>query len=648
MKKKNAFSLMATLAGFFLMFLAFSAISFADPPSQLQPMRPNFPLRPLLPDLSVQDIWLTPDCRVAVRIRNNGPGQIPDRVWTDHQPNSAGVYLTINGNKWGGGTIWLFDPARALKTPGGTADYISNLKVSSLSQIKAEVDIWNEVAEKNESNNSLTKNLGCNTVPGPVGPIGPGPVGPIGPGPIGPISPLFRPDLSVQDVWLTPDCRVAVRVRNNGPGQIPDKVWNDHQPKSAGVYLTINGNKWGGASIWLFDPGRALKTPGGTAEYVSNLKVTSPSLIKAEVDIWNVVAENNESNNWMQRNLACVVPGPGPGGPGGTGYGWPGDLQVKIQGCPLKVRAGQDLGSSFQVWAKSSFNHPLNNVTFDLVLLSSPNYPVPAPYANYSPGYYSGVLLKGGRENESFPPHGVIPVKLNGSNTIPANTPPGTYYLAAVVDAGNKVHETREFNNVAYCKIRVLPPFFPVQPIRPWPPLQPVQPPPLQPVQPQPQLPPVQPVNPVIQEDCIPFNPANIEVKLIGGRWKIVEGNHWIFDFDTKKDEAYRSFDIIRHYGMNSTCYVGRPNPSFTYLLVSGSAPQGPFPGEDAIAFNPNTIEVKEFGGRWKIVDGSHWMFDFGANKAEALTAYNIIRKYGFSYSCFVGRPDASFIYMRK
>ncbi|NTV59675.1 MAG: hypothetical protein HGA77_00005, partial [Chlorobiaceae bacterium] len=508
----------------------------------------------------------------------------------------------------------------------------------SLSQVKAEVDIWNEVAETNESNNSFTKNLACNTVPGP-GPIGPGPIGPgpIGPGPIGPgpISPLFRPDLSIEDIRLTPDCRVAVRVRNNGPGSIPDNVWNNHQPKSAGVYLTINGNKWGGGAIWLFDPGRALKNPGGTAEYVSNLKVTSPSQVKAEVDIWNVVAENNESNNWATRNLACVVPGPGPG-PGGSG--WSGDLQVKIQGCPLQVRAGQDLGSSFQVWAKSGFNHPLNNVTVDLVLLSAPNYPVPAPYANYSPGYHSGVLLKGGRENESFPPHGIIKVKLNGSNTIPATTPPGTYYLAAVVDAGNKVNETKEFNNVAYCKVKVLPPLFPVQPIHPFPPVQPIQP----------QLPPVQPVNPVIQEDCIPFNPANIEVKLIGGRWKIVEGSHWIFDFDSRKNEAYMAFNIIRHYGMNSTCYVGRPNPSFTYMLVNGNAPQGPFPGEDALAFNPNTIELKEFAGRWKIVDGSHWMFDFGANKGEALTAYNIIKKYGFRYSCFVGRPNASFIYLRK
>ncbi|NTW10393.1 MAG: hypothetical protein HGA26_03430, partial [Chlorobiaceae bacterium] len=253
MKKRRVFSLTASIAGLFLMFMAFSAISLAEPPPQFQPMRPNFPFTPLLPDLSIEDIRLTPDCRVVVRVRNNGPGNLPDNVWTDHQPKSAGVYLTINGNKWGGGTIWNFDPARALKAPGGTAEFVSTLKVTSPSQVKAEVDIWNVVAEKNESNNWMQRSLSC-FVPGP-GPIGPGPIGP------GHIFPLL-PDLSIDDIRLTPDCRVVVRVRNNGPGNLPDNVWTDHQPKSAGVYLTINGNKWGGGTIWNFDPARALKAPG--------------------------------------------------------------------------------------------------------------------------------------------------------------------------------------------------------------------------------------------------------------------------------------------------------------------------------------------------------------------------------------------------
>lgn len=69
---------------------------------------------------------------------------------------------------------------------------------------------------------------------------------------------------------------------------------------------------------------------------------------------------------------------------------------------------------------------------------------------------------------------------------------------------------------------------------------------------------------------------------------------------------------------------------------------------EDCVGFNPNTVEVKQFGGRWKIIDGSHWMFDFENKEDEARLAFAIIKKYGFTRSCFVGRPGPSFQYLRK
>jgi hypothetical protein len=155
-------------------------------------------------------------------------------------------------------------------------------------------------------------------------------------------------------------------------------------------------------------------------------------------------------------------------------------------------------------------------------------------------------------------------------------------------------------------------------------------------------------VEPPLQEDRIPFNPHTAEVRQIGGRWKIVDGNHWLFDFGNAEHEARRALQIIKHYGMNQSCFVGRPDPSFQYLLVSGRAPAGVFPGEDSVSFNPNTIAVRQFNGRWKIVDGNHWLFDFGSNASEARQAYAIIKKYGFTRSCFVGRPGPSFTYLRK
>jgi len=132
------------------------------------------------------------------------------------------------------------------------------------------------------------------------------------------------------------------------------------------------------------------------------------------------------------------------------------DLTIKIVQCPKKVvRPGENLGDGFQVIGKSTVKAPLNNIAVDIILTSKPTYPVPAPYAVYSPNYSDNVLLKGGREHISFTGPGKVNVKLNGSNTIPADTPPGNYYLGAVIDAGNKVKERIEKNNVSFCSVKV-------------------------------------------------------------------------------------------------------------------------------------------------------------------------------------------------
>ena len=151
-----------------------------------------------------------------------------------------------------------------------------------------------------------------------------------------------------------------------------------------------------------------------------------------------------------------------------------------------------------------------------------------------------------------------------------------------------------------------------------------------------------------ITEDCLLFDPKRAEVKIINGDWKIVDGSHWMFSFGNKRAEADKALKIIKHYRMNQSCFVGRPDPSFQYLLRSGKAPGGAFQEEDCVSFSPSTAEVKFLSGDWKIVDGSHWMYSFGSNEAEARQALEIIKKYGFTWACFVGRPDPSFQYLRK
>lgn len=150
------------------------------------------------------------------------------------------------------------------------------------------------------------------------------------------------------------------------------------------------------------------------------------------------------------------------------------------------------------------------------------------------------------------------------------------------------------------------------------------------------------------KDDCVSFNPATTSVANIGGTWKIVDGTHYMFDFGSNKANADQALAIIKHYKMTQSCFVGRPHPPFSYLLVQGAAPSGPAPNEDCLSFNPATTTVSNASGTWRIVDGNHSLFDFGTSKANADQAMEVIHKHGFTYSCFVGRPNPHFQYLRK
>ncbi len=151
-----------------------------------------------------------------------------------------------------------------------------------------------------------------------------------------------------------------------------------------------------------------------------------------------------------------------------------------------------------------------------------------------------------------------------------------------------------------------------------------------------------------LNEDCMPFNPASATVQNIQNRWKIVDGTHWLFDFGANKAAADRALSIIKFYKMNKTCFVGRPQPSFSYLLVDANAPSGMVGGEDCTRFNPTTTKVAQVSGRWKIVNGNTWMYDFGDMKGEAERTLGIINKYGFNSQCYVARPNPPFQYLHK
>ena len=50
----------------------------------------------------------------------------------------------------------------------------------------------------------------------------------------------------------------------------------------------------------------------------------------------------------------------------------------------------------------------------------------------------------------------------------------------------------------------------------------------------------------------------------------------------------------------------------------------------------------------WTVVDGNSLLFAFGSKELDARKALCVIKKYGFTKACFVGRPGPSMIYLRK
>jgi hypothetical protein len=160
-------------------------------------------------------------------------------------------------------------------------------------------------------------------------------------------------------------------------------------------------------------------------------------------------------------------------------------------------------------------------------------------------------------------------------------------------------------------------------------------------------MPPAPPPPGPVVEDCIGFNPMTASVAFVGGQWKIVDGGHQMMAFGMKHAEAIRSLQIIRAYQFNRICFVGRPGPSMVYFKRGNSVAAGAIGGEDCIAFNPFTSQIRFQAGRFIIVDGNHAVMSF-PNLAEAQRALAILRMHGVRAQCFVGRPGPSMTYLKR
>ena len=97
---------------------------------------------------------------------------------------------------------------------------------------------------------------------------------------------------------------------------------------------------------------------------------------------------------------------------------------------------------------------PANGYMVDVVL--STDEVVPEGFATFSPTFTEDVLIAGGRMSRTGDLEGGrSQVYTLEGDTIPADTPPGLYFLCARIDPGARVREGNEHNNVSCTPIRV-------------------------------------------------------------------------------------------------------------------------------------------------------------------------------------------------
>ena len=72
---------------------------------------------------------------------------------------------------------------------------------------------------------------------------------------------------------------------------------------------------------------------------------------------------------------------------------------------------------------------------------------------------------------------------------------------------------------------------------------------------------------------------------------------------------------------------------------------------EDCIKHNLAKLRLVSrgwwFWRTWRIVDGTHQLFYFGHKRSEGQQALSIMHQFGFTNTCYIGRPDASMQYLR-
>ena len=225
----------------------------------------------LLPDLTISDLFLTETNEVGVVISNIGEGAAPPYLGT--------IMIYVDGYlSWRQSLKNLFD--QTFLQPGESVTYTTPIILTGIHDVRAILDNEEKGVEENEGNNHLTKVIGKGKVVLP---------------------PVLLPDLTIYDLFLTPQRRLAVTVANIGEGPFSLGAGN----LKVFVDGTLKGSyTFGGLSD------QSVLQPNGSVTFTTPLTLVGRHEIVAHVDSTGRIKESNEGNNSLKKHLEGLPIGP--------------------------------------------------------------------------------------------------------------------------------------------------------------------------------------------------------------------------------------------------------------------------------------------------------------------------------------------------
>ena len=239
--------------------------------AQVTTQPPSAPPQPvLLPDLTISDISLGETGKVEVMILNIGKGPAPYRV--------GSLVIYVNGHlKWRDSLGTL--PDQTFLQPGGFVLYTTPVELVGRHEVRAFVDNEEKVAEENEVNNVFIKVLGKEILE---------------------VKPLL-PDLTITDLFLNPQRKLAVTIANVGDSPLPLGGGN--------LKIIVDGSLKGSYTLGSLS-NQSFLPMKGSITLTTPLTLVGRHEIDAQVDFTHGVKESNAENNSLKKILDGAPFGP--------------------------------------------------------------------------------------------------------------------------------------------------------------------------------------------------------------------------------------------------------------------------------------------------------------------------------------------------